>query len=235
MNAHVNVMGRAEGLLSGTEEITTSQAPQRQDTETWKSEHFESEQIRGLVRRVFLSGESPAKHVVFSAIEARVDLLNICAQVAEALSAETSSDVAVVEGALVAEGTGEEHGRSAGSVRARSRQITSNLWRVPVHGQRNGGYCGETGGKLHWPAFLAELRREFEYAVIQSSAAAVMSEAGFLGQLTDGVILVLGAHHTRKATARSIKDALARSRSRILGTVLSQRTFPIPEQIYRRL
>jgi Mrp family chromosome partitioning ATPase len=56
-----------------------------------------------------------------------------------------------------------------------------------------------------------------------------------LGELADGIILVLGANSTRKAAARKIKNTLEGSRSRILGTVLRERTFPIPEQIYRRL
>jgi Mrp family chromosome partitioning ATPase len=56
-----------------------------------------------------------------------------------------------------------------------------------------------------------------------------------LGELADGIVLVLGANSTRKATARKIKNTLETMRSQILGTVLSERAFPIPEWIYRRL
>jgi Mrp family chromosome partitioning ATPase len=80
-----------------------------------------------------------------------------------------------------------------------------------------------------------ELRNEFEYAVIEGPVAAISSEAALLGQLTDGIILVVGAHSTRKATARKIKETLEGAQSRILGTVLSDRRFPIPEKIYSRL
>jgi Mrp family chromosome partitioning ATPase len=55
-----------------------------------------------------------------------------------------------------------------------------------------------------------------------------------LGQLADGVILVLEAHTTRKAAARKIKESLG-AQSRILGIVLTERRFPVPERIYRRL
>ena len=82
---------------------------------------------------------------------------------------------------------------------------------------------------------LVELRNEFEYSVIHGPAAGISSEAALLGELADGIILVLGANSTRRATARKIKDTLEATRSRILGTVLSERTFPIPERIYRRL
>jgi Mrp family chromosome partitioning ATPase len=76
---------------------------------------------------------------------------------------------------------------------------------------------------------------EFEYVVIQGPAAGASSEAALLGQLTDGIILVLGARKTRRATAQSIKETLEAAHCRILGTVLMERTFPIPERIYRRL
>jgi Mrp family chromosome partitioning ATPase len=108
-----------------------------------------------------------------------------------------------------------------------------NLWRVP--GIRNGEYGEESVSGLHWLSHLAALRNEFEFAVIHGPTAGTSSEAALLGQLTDGIILVLGAHSTRRATARQIKETLEAAHCRILGTVLSQRTFPVPERIYRRL
>src|SRR5258708_26835679 len=56
-----------------------------------------------------------------------------------------------------------------------------------------------------------------------------------MGQLADGVILVLSAQRTRRVTARNVKEGLERAEARILGTVLSDRDFPIPERIYRRV
>jgi Mrp family chromosome partitioning ATPase len=104
---------------------------------------------------------------------------------------------------------------------------------VPEFGVRE---CGEESGTgRYWLSCLAELRNEFEYAVIHGPAAGISSEAALLGQLADGIILVLEAHSTRKATARKIKETLEGAQSRILGTVLSKRTFPVPERIYRRL
>jgi len=111
--------------------------------------------------------------------------------------------------------------------------MAGNLWRVPKSGL--GERDKDSGTGLHWLSCLEELRNEFEYVVIHGPTAGISSEAALLGQLTDGIILVLGAHSTRKATALKIKEALEAAQSRILGTVLSARTFPIPERIYRRL
>jgi len=107
------------------------------------------------------------------------------------------------------------------------------LWHVPQFEVRSSGEGSRTG--RYWLSCLAELRNEFEYAVIQGPAAGLSSEAALLGELADGIVLVLGANSTRKVTARKIKSTLETMRSRILGTVLSERAFPIPEWIYRRL
>jgi Mrp family chromosome partitioning ATPase len=56
-----------------------------------------------------------------------------------------------------------------------------------------------------------------------------------MSQFADGIILVLSARYTRRAVARKIKDSLEGKRGRILGIVLSDRVFPIPQAIYRRL
>jgi Mrp family chromosome partitioning ATPase len=56
-----------------------------------------------------------------------------------------------------------------------------------------------------------------------------------MAQLADGIVLVLSAQHTRRITARKVKEQLEAAQARFLGTVLSDRVFPIPERIYRRL
>jgi Mrp family chromosome partitioning ATPase len=53
--------------------------------------------------------------------------------------------------------------------------------------------------------------------------------------MCDGVILVLKAHATHRAVAQKVKETLQAANVRVLGVVLSGRTFPIPESFYRRL
>jgi hypothetical protein len=202
----------------------------------WKPDDFAREQIRGLVRRVFFSGEAqPVRHVVFCAAEPQIDITRICDRVARALAEETQSQVALMgrseetEGVLPANADSQE----LSSIKSAFNQLASNLWYV----RRNGlSECGNGfGTAIHWLCCLKQLRQEFEYVVIEGPAAGVSSEAALLGQMTDGLILVLGAHRTRKATAQKIKQTLQGAQSRILGTVLSERRFPIPESIYNKL
>jgi Mrp family chromosome partitioning ATPase len=56
-----------------------------------------------------------------------------------------------------------------------------------------------------------------------------------LGQVVDAAILVIEANRTRRLTVRRAKDTLDAAGVLVLGTVLHNRTFPIPEGIYKRL
>ena len=155
----------------------------------------------------------------------------ICDQVGQALALETQSDIAVVGREMTAELCAWLRGSSCNQV------VVDADGGQPVActGVRICAKREESGTGRYWRSRLAELRNEFEYAVIHGPAAGISSEAALLGQLTDGIILVLGAHSTRRATARKIKETLEAAQSRILGTVLSERAFPVPERIYRRL
>ena len=99
----------------------------------------------------------------------------------------------------------------------------------------SGAVNRESGTGIHWLRLLEELRNEFEFVVIQGPSVGTSSEAALLGQLTDGIILVLDARSTRRAAALKAKEILDAAQCRMLGTVLVQRMFPIPERIYRRL
>jgi hypothetical protein len=239
MSANADVLRSSE--LMGSRAQETAPVEVFCATSEWNPEDFAREQIRGLVRRVFFaSGGRPVTQVVFSAAEPHTDVASICEQVGWALALETSAHIAIVGRAScpITAGAGETEpdypwcaGRAA--IKSWSSQTAVNLWRVPGFGRRE---CGEESGTgRYWVSCLAELRNEFEYAVIHGPAAGASSEAGLLGQLTDGIILVVGAHSTRRATARKIKETLEAAQSRILGTVLSERRFPVPERIYHRL
>jgi hypothetical protein len=235
MSANADILLGSEPLAAVVTETAMPPEILRQSN-AWNPSDFGREQIRGLVRRVFFGDrEREVKHVVFSATEPGIDLANICDQVGRALALETQAHIAVV---------GRESGMEqiagppvvyvgATAIKSRSLQIGINLWRVPELGLS--APSKELGTGLHWLSCLAALRSEFEFAVIQGPIAGASSEAALLGQLSDGIILVLGARTTRKVTARKIKEELECGQSRILGTVLSDRSFPIPERIYRLL
>ena len=205
------------------------------ESKDWNPEDFAREQIRSLVRQVFFAtGASQVKQVVFSAAGANRDVAGVCTRVGEALALETSADIAILDRKLDGTPATPAHPYlGSGPIKSWSTQIATNLWLVPEFEVRECGVGARTS--RYWLSSLTDLRNEFEYALIQGPPAGMSSEAALLGKLSDGIILIIGANNTRRATARKIKDTLEAGHSRILGTVLSQRAFPIPERIYRRL
>jgi len=82
---------------------------------------------------------------------------------------------------------------------------------------------------------FAELRKEFDFVLIDAPPLTPYSDALAFGQLTDGFILVVEANATRREAALQVAENLRAANIRILGAVLNQRTFPIPESLYHRL
>ena len=82
---------------------------------------------------------------------------------------------------------------------------------------------------------VAELRAEFDFLIFDAPPAGHANDTAVLGSLLDGVVLVVGAHTTRRETARKAKESLEKGNVHLLGTVLNGRTFPIPDALYRRL
>lgn len=231
-------MFESADVMRSVEQENVSQTPRG-----WSPEIFAREQILGLVRRVFLSNAMlPVRQVVFSAVEAETDVRSICRQVGEALVSETTGTVAVMGGfprlVQTAENQDAENqempaeGSRPGSTPLRriATRARGNLWLVP------GAASDEhrlTTASLH--SYLAELRREFEYSIVEAQPAGESNETTAMAQFADGVILVLSARNTRRVTARKVAQALDGAQVRLLGTVLTDREFPIPERLYRRL
>lgn len=209
-------------------------SPQR--TSAWDPDSYARTQIRGLVRQVFFAGAPHSiRQVVFSPIEADAGVRTLCRRVGEALARETANSIAVlsansrllVNPDQLTEPPPRENLRPLQRIATRVRD---NLWLVPRSGPDFG--LGSASSLL---SFLAELRREFEYSIVEAPPAGESIEAATMSQFADGIILVLTAHRTRRVTARKVKEMLEASHVRVLGTILSERVFPVPEGIYRRL
>jgi len=235
MSANAEVLRGSDVIGSAAREAVLPAVAAVGAASRWNPEGFAREQMRSLVRRVFFAnGAQAIKQVVFTAADPELDITNVCEEVVRGLSRETRADVALMEGGTAAAERiyGRDLHTTASSIKSLSTQVASNLWRVQRFGSIE---SGEDSGAMHWIPCLAKLRTEFEYVVIQGQAAGSSSEAALVGQLTDGIVLVLGAHKTRQATALKVKETLEAADCRILGTVLTERRFPIPGRIYKRL
>src|SRR6202521_5255138 len=121
----------------------------------WDSDSCAEEQIRGLVRQVFLPGwPKPARQVVFSAVDPEVDISSICMQVGVALSAQVPGTSCVVEAnlsgpgleqALEKNGLGLVPNQERSAMRDSSRRLSNQLWLVPRSvflGENKNGWSG---------------------------------------------------------------------------------------------
>lgn len=203
---------------------------------SWSPESFAREQVQGLVRQLFLcDNEKRVRHVLFTAIDRETDVESITWLVAEGLALENVGSVAVMglfpniprEDSEPVQVRREDRRSETPGLRTVALRLRENLWLLP---SRNGSVPNAPNRN----ARVCELRREFDFSLV-AGPAADLPEGKAMLQTVDGVVLVISARYTRKATALSVKRALQLANPRILGTVLIDREFPIPASIYRRL
>ena len=240
----VGVLRSEEWIRAATPRAAAYEGKTIREVGGWSPETFAREQIRGLVRQVFFAHAThPAKQVVFSAANSGMDVGSICRRVGEVLASETDDRVVVVADLprfQEAQKNGNRYSSEAVSESEASQgwqlaatRVGRNLWFLPETKIANEDQDAVAATSLK--AHLGALRREFTYSIVEAPPAGVSSEAAALGQLADGLILVLSAHSTRRTAAHKIKETLDATQARLLGTVLSDRIFPIPESIYRWL
>jgi Mrp family chromosome partitioning ATPase len=82
---------------------------------------------------------------------------------------------------------------------------------------------------------LALLHAAFDYLLIDTPGTSIRGDAQVLGRVADAAILVIEANSTRRLTARKAKDDLEAAGVHLLGTILHNRSFPIPGSLYKRL
>lgn len=199
-----------------------------------------------LVQSVFLSKkeESP-RVVVFAGIDSGSGCSGICAHTAETLAGLKRGSVCMVDGNLHAPSLPEFFGvsnhygltdalRERGAIRSFSKQVRDeNLWLLS-----SGSLAAESTSLLNGDSMksrVAELKKEFDYVLIDAPALTTFADGIVLGQLADGVVLVLEANATRREAASKIAESLREAQIRILGAVLNKRTYPIPKLLYRLL
>ena len=108
-----------------------------------------------------------------------------------------------------------------------------NLWLVPP-----GSPAAEAQALICFGSIaLADGGAERRIRLRLDDAPPVSSyaDAVLLGQMADGVILVVEANSTRRETARMAKETFEGAKVKLLGAILNNRTFPIPEALYRML
>lgn len=201
------------------------------------------DEISKLVQKLFLAPDAP-RRVVFAATESGTGNSWMCARVAETLAAQGRGAVCVVDCNLRSPGLHQQfgvenhHGLSdalngSGAIHQYVHRWSRNLWLLSCGGSAEGEAAKLGSDRMR--SRLAELRTSFEYILIDVAPLSSCNDALILGGLSDGVVLTLKANSSRRESARQALHELQSANVRVLGAVLNQRTFPIPESVYKRL
>lgn len=118
------------------------------------------------------------------------------------------------------------------SIRDYSMHVSGGLW-VLCAGLISSGNGLATLERMR--KRVAELRREFDYCLLVVPPIATCGDALMLRPMVDGVLLVVEADVTRRDAAAAAKQTLARAGMPILGAILNERKFPIPQWLYSHL
>jgi Mrp family chromosome partitioning ATPase len=200
-------------------------------------------EMLGLIQSIFLSpnGRCKRRVVAFCGADGEPGSSSICANAGRALGATTSDSVCLVDanvrtprlsGILGVDRTTLFPDVSL-SAREQCTEVAENLWLA------GGNLLADDRGSLksvdELRQLISQLHGAFEYLLIDTPGINVSSDARLLGQLADAVVLVIEANSTRRLSARKAKETLDAAGVRLLGTVLHNRSFPIPEKLYKRL
>jgi receptor protein-tyrosine kinase len=199
-----------------------------------------------LVQQIFLlQTREPPRVVVFAGIDHGNGCSQICASVAEILAKNASRPVCLVEANFRSPalpelfGTTNHYGLTdaileKGPIGPFAKLVNGdNLWLLS-----SGSLAADSPNLLSSDRLserVAELRQDFEFVIIDAPPLTRYSDALVLGQLSDGLVLVLEADSTRREAASVAASTLRSASIPILAYVLNKRNFTIPEAIYKRL
>lgn len=199
-----------------------------------------------LVQQIFLlQAQEPPRVVVLAGVDHGSGCSQICASVAETLAKNARRPVCLVEANFRSPGLPELFGTSnhRGLTDALLGDGPISVFAEPVAQENlrlisSGALASDSPSLLtseHLRERLAELRKEFDFVIIDAPPLTQYSDAIAVGQLVDGLVLILEADATRREAAAVVAANLRSANIPILAAVLNKRTFPIPEKLYRRL
>ena len=195
-----------------------------------------------LVHSLFFETQPSPRVVVFTGLDAGSGATSLCSRAGELLASKTTGSVCLVDANLrhsalhMAFGVENEAGLvdallEVGMIHSFARPLKKEkLWLVSAGTEIPDAHTLLASERL--ASYISELRQNFDYVLIDSPAASLYTDSLVIGAITDGVTLVLKANVSRRTTASKIVGDFAGAGIRVLGAVLNQRTFPVPNAIY---
>lgn len=83
--------------------------------------------------------------------------------------------------------------------------------------------------------FLTLMKSKFDHIIIDTPPVISVTDAGIVGAQADGVIMVIQSGRTQRGIVKRATELLHQSHSKVLGHVLTNIEYHLPEYIYRYL
>ncbi|MFI5114172.1 MAG: hypothetical protein ACHP7J_03430 [Terriglobales bacterium] len=189
------------------------------------------EQVRPLVQQLFFRQDAPPlRHAGFTAADPGTDTAQLCLSVARILAEEGAHNIGLIDASPGSPLIEARLGLSDRGSQTR-RPLASRLWLAT-----RSSWLEDDDPQTITDKGLSRLRHltsQFDVSVLYCSSMSHLTTR--LGRTCDGLVLVLTAHRTRRLVAAQMQEQLRRAGVPLLGTVLTERRFPVPQGLYRYL
>lgn len=178
-----------------------------------------------LVRQLFFASKNCTR-IFFASVDRESRIQDLCERIGKAIATVPNANVAVVHGGAFKARAADLENEPPEPLPeyTSATHLGENLWRVPF-----GVFEAESkNATADRPALAA-----FHYLVLGANISDCAAPR--FCRACDGVVLVINANHTRREAALRAKETLLSFNAELLGAVLVNRLFPVPEAIYRRL
>jgi hypothetical protein len=190
------------------------------------------EQIHSLVQQLFFRHEAGlVRNVGFAPVDASTQTAQLCLQVATALAEEGNYDVGLIDASSDPVLLQQQLQIPAPTHDKVTWAVSPRLWFVPRQSWWREGRLQLIAD--HNVEQLRELMAGFDFSIL--CCAPISWLTARIGQSCDGLVLVLTANKTRRLVAAQVKDHLHETKVPLLGTILVERRFPVPQGLYRNL
>jgi protein-tyrosine kinase len=205
-----------------------------------------SDPVARLVERIFLQSQQKAPRlVVFAAVDHGNGCSQIAASVARALAGSALGEVCLVEANFRSPALPRMLGRTnyqgftdallqQGSIRSFMKPMGNGcLWLLS-----SGPVAGDSPNLLAAASMrsrFVELRAEFHFVIVDAPPLSRYADAIALGQLSDGMVLVLEAGSTRQDAALTAVRCVRSSRIQVLGAVLNKGTSRVRDKMVKQV
>ncbi len=184
-------------------------------------------QLESMLRKI---SSTPLRVLTFCGVDTDSDASLITACEAELLSKTNTGSVCVFDASSVGDGVSDLFGpekpvENVGRALLYTR-IDENLWVASRDTAPR-----SASSSLGMTDLIAELRDNFNRVLVHADPAALSTETEAIGQLSDGLILVIEAEFTARDLTQQVKAEFESANIKVLGAVLNNCHSRIPPRL----